>query len=38
MDGAAPAILNALENATGLSFNEVPLLPEKLMEGMLGQS
>ncbi len=34
MDGAAPAILNAIENATGVSFNHVPLMPEMLMEGM----
>jgi CO/xanthine dehydrogenase Mo-binding subunit len=32
MDGAAPAILNAIENATGVSFNHVPLMPEMLME------
>jgi CO/xanthine dehydrogenase Mo-binding subunit len=32
MDGAAPAILNAIENATGVSFNRVPLIPEMLME------
>jgi CO/xanthine dehydrogenase Mo-binding subunit len=32
MDGAAPAILNAIENATGMSFNRVPLMPELLME------
>ncbi|HWN10622.1 MAG TPA: xanthine dehydrogenase family protein molybdopterin-binding subunit [Pyrinomonadaceae bacterium] len=32
MDGAAPAILNAIENATGVSFNQVPLMPEMLME------
>ncbi|HET9713994.1 MAG TPA: molybdopterin cofactor-binding domain-containing protein, partial [Pyrinomonadaceae bacterium] len=32
MDGAAPAILNALENATGISFNHVPLMPERLMD------
>jgi CO/xanthine dehydrogenase Mo-binding subunit len=32
MDGPAPAILNAIENATGVSFNEVPLMPEMLME------
>jgi len=32
MDGAAPAILNAIENATGMSFNQVPLMPEILME------
>ena len=34
MDGAAPAILNAIEQATGVSFNRVPLMPESLMEGM----
>jgi len=28
MDGPAPAILNAIENATGVSFNRVPLMPE----------
>ena len=32
MDGAAPAILNAIENATGVSFNQIPLMPETLME------
>jgi CO/xanthine dehydrogenase Mo-binding subunit len=32
MDGPAPAILNAIENATGVSFNRVPLMPERLME------
>ncbi len=32
MDGAAPAILNAIENATGVSFNHVPLMPEDLIE------
>ncbi len=32
MDGAAPAILNAIENATGRSFTRVPLLPEAVME------
>lgn len=32
MDGAAPAILNAIENATGLSFNRIPLMPETIME------
>ena len=33
MDGAAPAILNAIENATGVSFNSIPLMPERLMAG-----
>ena len=32
MDGPAPAILNAIEHATGVSFNHVPLMPEALME------
>ncbi|MEO7971390.1 MAG: xanthine dehydrogenase family protein molybdopterin-binding subunit [bacterium] len=31
MDGPAPAILNAIENATGVSFNHVPLMPEAIM-------
>ena len=32
MDGPAPAILNAIENATGQSFNSIPLLPEDIFE------
>jgi CO/xanthine dehydrogenase Mo-binding subunit len=32
MDGPAPAILNAIENATGLSFDSIPLLPEDIFE------
>ena len=35
MDGPAPAILNAIENATGESFNLVPLMPEAMMEKAL---
>src|SRR5713226_1658791 len=31
MDGPAPAILNAIENATGKSFNQIPLMPEAMM-------
>jgi CO/xanthine dehydrogenase Mo-binding subunit len=31
MDGPAPAILNAIENATGVGFNHVPLMPEAMM-------
>ncbi len=34
MDGPAPAILNAIENATGRNFNQIPLMPEDMMEGM----
>ena len=32
MDGPAPAILNAIENATGVSFHAIPLLPEDIFE------
>src|SRR5665213_1921851 len=32
MDGPAPAIMNAIENATGISFTEIPLLPEDIFE------
>jgi CO/xanthine dehydrogenase Mo-binding subunit len=28
LDGAAPAIVNAIENATGISFTHVPVTPE----------
>jgi CO/xanthine dehydrogenase Mo-binding subunit len=31
-DGPAPAILNAIRNATGVSFKTIPLLPEDLFE------
>ncbi len=34
MDGPAPAILNAIENATGHSFTSIPLLPEDIFERM----
>jgi CO/xanthine dehydrogenase Mo-binding subunit len=32
MDGPAPAVLNAVENALGISFHHVPLLPEEILE------
>jgi CO/xanthine dehydrogenase Mo-binding subunit len=35
IDGPAPAILNAIENATGLPVNEIPLMPEMLMRGLV---
>src|SRR5947209_8595473 len=38
MDGAAPAILNAIENATGASINHIPLMPESLIEALGGES
>jgi CO/xanthine dehydrogenase Mo-binding subunit len=37
MDGAAPAILNAIENATGLELQHIPLMPEQLMEAFRGE-
>ena len=33
-DGPAPAILNAIRDAVGVSFNSIPLLPEDLYQGM----
>ena len=36
MDGPAPAILNAIEHATGISFTEIPLLPEDIFARMAG--
>ena len=36
MDGPAPAILNAIEDATGIAFCEIPLLPEEIFERMTG--
>ncbi|MGH9778961.1 MAG: xanthine dehydrogenase family protein molybdopterin-binding subunit [Candidatus Acidiferrales bacterium] len=32
MDGTAPAIANAIENATGISVDQIPVLPEHLLE------
>src|SRR5215208_3565163 len=34
MDGPAPAILNAIEHATGVSFDHVPLTPEAIMDAL----
>ena len=34
MDGPAPAILNAVEDATGVRFCSIPLLPEDLFEAL----
>jgi CO/xanthine dehydrogenase Mo-binding subunit len=32
MDGPAPAIVNAIEHATGMSFERIPLLPETMID------
>jgi len=37
MDGPAPAIVNAVEDATGVRFNSIPLLPEDLFEALRPQ-
>jgi CO/xanthine dehydrogenase Mo-binding subunit len=34
IDGPAPAILNAIENALGVEVNEIPLMPEMLFATM----
>jgi len=34
MDGPAPAVVNAVENALGISFDHVPLTPEDLLQGL----
>jgi CO/xanthine dehydrogenase Mo-binding subunit len=34
MDGPAPAIVNAIANATGICVREIPVTPEVLMEAM----
>ena len=34
MDGPAPAIVNAVEDAVGVHFDSIPLLPEDIMNGL----
>ncbi len=38
MDGPAPAIVNAVEDATGVRFDSIPLLPEDLFEALRDES
>jgi CO/xanthine dehydrogenase Mo-binding subunit len=38
MDGPAPAIVNAVEDATGVRFCSIPLLPEDLFEALQPES
>jgi CO/xanthine dehydrogenase Mo-binding subunit len=38
MDGPAPAILSAVEDATGVPFRSIPLLPEDLFEALRDDS
>jgi CO/xanthine dehydrogenase Mo-binding subunit len=37
MDGPAPAILNAVVQATGIEFNAIPLLPEDIFRGLTAE-
>ena len=37
MDGPAPAILNAVAQATGVEFHSIPLLPEDIFHGLTAQ-
>lgn len=37
LDGAAPAVVNAIENALGISIDRIPVTPEVLMDA-LGQA
>ena len=38
MDGPAPAIVNAVEDATGIRFRSIPLLSEDLFEALQSES
>ena len=35
MDGPAPAIVNAVEDAVKVRFNSIPLLPEDIFEALV---
>jgi CO/xanthine dehydrogenase Mo-binding subunit len=38
MDGPAPALLNAVEDALGLPFDSIPLMPEDILEAITARS
>jgi len=38
MDGPAPAIVNAVEDALGVPFDSIPLLPEDIVDGLAAAS
>jgi hypothetical protein len=38
MDGPAPAIINAVEDALGQPFDSIPLLPEDVCEAVSSSS
>jgi CO/xanthine dehydrogenase Mo-binding subunit len=37
MDGPAPAVINAVEDALGVPFSSVPLLPEDIFDALAGK-
>jgi putative selenate reductase molybdopterin-binding subunit len=37
IDGVAPALVNAIHNATGIWFHDLPLTPEKVLKGLKKQ-
>ena len=37
MDGPAPAIVSAIEDALGIAFNSIPLLPEDIFEATIAR-
>jgi CO/xanthine dehydrogenase Mo-binding subunit len=38
MDGPAPAIVNAIEDALGIPFDSIPLLPEDIFDAICGKA
>jgi CO/xanthine dehydrogenase Mo-binding subunit len=37
MDGPAPAVINAVEDALGVPFRSIPLLPEDIFDAVANQ-
>src|SRR5262249_52796466 len=38
MDGPAPAVINAVEDALGLGFHSIPLLPEDIFQALAAKA
>jgi CO/xanthine dehydrogenase Mo-binding subunit len=38
MDGPAPAIVNAIEDALGVRFDSIPLMPEDIYDAITARS
>ena len=37
MDGPAPALVNAVENALGVRFQSIPILPEDIFDALVNE-